>query len=253
MRPCRCLPPSLPAAVCVALLVLAGCANIPNIPLSVNSKHTTLPASAGPSLVQSCPEYQKATAAYARHDFQGALSLIDALALRPDLRRDAGAAQYLEQQRRICRHALDPHVPLNSPVHSPARIAATARVADCGPRALLLLCQRAGIRTTLADLRREAGTTAQGTTMAGLARAARTHGFRAEGVQVNAQALSQLSRPALAWVEADHYVAVLSVSGDQATIHDPNQPKEEIIPTPQLWSRCGGVLLTLALTKATYD
>jgi ABC-type bacteriocin/lantibiotic exporter with double-glycine peptidase domain len=125
-------------------------------------------------------------------------------------------------------------------------MAATARQADCGPRALLLLCQRAGVRADLADLRREAGTTAQGTTLAGLAQAARAHGFRAQGVQMNPQALSELSRPALAWVEADHYVAVLSVNGDQATIYDPNQPKEETISTTELWSRCGGVLLTLS-------
>lgn len=63
---------------------------------------------------------------------------------------------------------------------------------------------------------------------------------------MNPQALSELSRPALAWVEADHYVAVLSVNGNRATIYDPNQPKEETITTPQLWSRCGGILLTLS-------
>jgi len=201
---------------------------------------------AGPALVQSCPEYRQATAAYVRHDFQGALSLINTLSVRPDVQRDAGARQYLAQQQRICRHALDPRVSLNPPPNAPAPAAATTRQADCGPRALLLLCRRAGVKTNLANLRREAGTTAQGTTMAGLARAAQAYGFHAQGVQMNPQALSELSRPALAWVEADHYVAVLSVKGDQATIYDPNQPKEETISTAELWSRCGGILLTLS-------
>ena len=102
------------------------------------------------------------------------------------------------------------------------------------------------MKADLGELCRQAGTPAKGTTMAGLAAAARAHGFVAKGVQVDPQALSQLDRPALAWVEADHYLAVLSVRDGQATIHDPNTNREEVIPARELWSRCGGVLLTLA-------
>ncbi len=228
-----------------ASLFLTGCA----VP-SAFPPHSNAPvggaALSGPSLAQTNPTYHKASDRYARHDYRGALTLVRAVSAQPQISRDAAASAFLEQQARICRHAIDPKVSLSPPPDAPTRMAATVRQADCGPRALLLLCRRAGVRTNLADLRREAGTTNQGTTMAGLARAARAHGFRAQGVQMNPQALSELSRPALAWVEADHYVAVLSVNGDRATIHDPNQPKEETIPTPLLWSRCGGVLLTLS-------
>jgi len=229
----------------VASLCLAGCGVPPALP---PQSHAPVGAAtpSGPSLAQTNPTYHKASECYARRDYRGALTLVRVVSAQPQISRDAAACAFLEQQARICRHALDPKVSLNPPPTAPARMAATARLADCGPRALLLLCQRAGVRTNLTDLRRESGTTNQGTTMAGLARAAQAHGFRAQGVQVNPQALSELSRPALAWVEADHYVAVLSVNGDQATIHDPDQPKEETIPTPLLWSRCGGVLLTLS-------
>jgi len=202
-------------------------------------------ALSGTSLAQTNPTYRKASACYARHDFWGALALVRTLSSQPPIRQDAAARAFVEQQARICRHALDPRVSLNAakPLPPPP---ALPRRADCGPRALLLVCHKAGVQASLPELTREAGTTAQGTTLAGLAQAARAHGFRAQGVQMNPQALSELSRPALAWVEEDHYVAVLSVNGDRATIHDPNQSKEETIPTPLLWSRCGGVLLTLS-------
>lgn len=59
-------------------------------------------------------------------------------------------------------------------------------------------------------------------------------------------ALSQLSSPAIAWVDGDHYVAVLSVKGETAIIHDPNQSNEEKITTDELLRRSGGVLLLLS-------
>lgn len=230
---------------CAALLALAGCATTPASHPPVIPARALPSASAGPDLVQSRPEYRQATAAYVRHDFRGALSLINTLSAQPPIRQDAAARAFVEQQARICRHALDPRVSLTAAQALPPQPALPRR-ADCGPRALLLVCHKAGVQASLPQLTREAGTTAQGTTLAGLARAARAHGFRAQGVQMNPQALSELSHPALAWVEADHYVAVLSVKGDQATIYDPNQPKEETISTTELWSRCGGVLLTLS-------
>lgn len=212
-----------------ASLCLAGCAEPSALPPQSHAP-IGVAALSGPSLAQTNPTYRKASECYARHDYRGALALVHAVSAQPQISRDAAASAFLEQQARICRHALDPKVSLNPPPTAPARRAATARQADCGPRALLLLCQRAGVRTNLADLRREAGTTNQGTTLAGLARAAQAHGFRAQGVLMNPQALSELSRPALAWVEADHYVAVLSVNGDRATIHDPNQRRKPFRP-----------------------
>ena len=59
-------------------------------------------------------------------------------------------------------------------------------------------------------------------------------------------ALERLSQPAIVWVDGNHYVALLSVEGQQATIHDPNQPNEEVLPVNKLLQRSGGVLLTLS-------
>lgn len=118
--------------------------------------------------------------------------------------------------------------------------------ADCGPRALFLICQEQGVLSSLAELRRTAGTTVKGTTLAGLAKAAKAQGWKAAGVQVDRQALAQMSGPAIAWIDGDHYIAVLSVSGDTATVHDPNKPQKEEMALDDLLRRCGGIVLTLS-------
>jgi len=126
--------------------------------------------------------------------------------------------------------------------------------ADCGPRALLFLCQAQHVSVTLEHLRRIAGTRAEdgGTSLEGLARAARDAGFTAEGVQMDERALASLASPAIAWVDGDHYIAVLGIrhrlfgGGNTALIHDPNQRREEVVPLDDLMRRSGGVLLTLS-------
>jgi len=109
-----------------------------------------------------------------------------------------------------------------------------------------MLCPQLGVRTTLDTLRRQAGTTAAGTTMKGLARAAKSVGLKAQGINMDKQALKQLSDPAIAWYDGNHYVALLSIDGEQATIHDPNKPNEEVLPINELLGRSGGFLLTLS-------
>lgn len=98
---------------------------------------------------------------------------------------------------------------------------------------------------SLPALTRVAGTTPEGTTLAGLQKAAASLGLVAAGVQMDKDALANLSRPALAWVDGNHYLTVLRVKGDTATIHDPNQPQKEEVPLSDLLGRSGGVLLTL--------
>jgi ABC-type bacteriocin/lantibiotic exporter with double-glycine peptidase domain len=102
------------------------------------------------------------------------------------------------------------------------------------------------VHVELHTLRRQAGTTLGGTSLEGLAEAARANGLRAEGVQVDGNALTRLDQAAIAWVDGDHYVAVLSVEGGRATIHDPNHAREEVITTQELWQRSGGILLLLS-------
>ena len=236
-----CLTGAGALTACLLIAGLSGC--------SFSSQHTSFMTArakpGGAALVQTSPQYKSAARDYARHEYAAALTELNTLQADPAITQDAAAQRFLERQCRLCRHAIDSRVVIDPPsVTAPAF--PVARNADCGPRALLLLCDQSGVKADLADLRRQADTTERGTTMQGLALAAREHGFRASGVQMDPQALSQLKDPAIAWVDGDHYVAVLSVNGDHSTIHDPNQPREEVLSVNQLWSRCGGVLLKLS-------
>jgi ABC-type bacteriocin/lantibiotic exporter with double-glycine peptidase domain len=124
--------------------------------------------------------------------------------------------------------------------------ALSASAADCGPRALLIICDHLGVSAHLDTLRRYAGTTGQGTSMFGLQKAAEAYGLHATGVQATGAAIEQISGPAIAWVDRNHYIAVLSVQGEKVRIHDPNQPKEELISTDDLLRRSGGYLLLIS-------
>lgn len=177
----------------------------------------------------------------------GALSLLNSLQSVPPYRDNPAAQAFLERQRALCRQALSgkPAPPSSPPASLPSPVVSVAS-ADCGPRALLLVCREMGVTAVdLETLRKAAGTKASGTNLAGLARAAKAQGLKAKGVQMDRQALSQLSSPALAWVDGNHYIAVLSVSGDAASVHDPNKPQKEDMTLDDLLRRSGGVLLTL--------
>jgi hypothetical protein len=197
---------------------------------------------------QSSPLYHQAQQDYRRHQFQEALRLLDQLGASPGLSPDALA--FCQRQRSLCLSAagiktaapLARTASLSSPPVSPAQT-------DCGPRALALICQRLGVSASVAQLRQLAGTTARGTSMAGLAKAAKSVGLKAEGVQVSREALGQVEMPALAWVNQNHYVALLSVQGDgeqaRATLHDPNKAGEETIDREKLLQRSEGYLLLI--------
>ena len=191
---------------------------------------------------KSSPLYQQAREACKHQDFDHAAALLQTLARTPGLAPEA--VTFVQQQRNLCLKEA------GKPVAAPVIASQTARApsdADCGPRALLLVCQPLGVHTTLETLRRAAGTTATGTTLAGLQQAAQKLGLKAEGVQVSREALPDTVLPAIAWFHRDHYVALLAVSGSgdtaTATIHDPNKPAEETLSQEQLLQRSGGYLL----------
>ena len=200
--------------------------------------------------VQQSEGYQAAVRQFTHHQYPAALASIDSLLKQPQYRQKTADRAFLLHQQAICRHAIDPRIPASVPVPAspPALHLASqlASQADCGPRVLLMLCPQLGVRTTLDTLRRQAGTTAAGTTMKGLARAAKSVGLKAQGINMDKQALKQLSDPAIAWYDGNHYVALLSIDGEQATIHDPNKPNEEVLPINELLGRSGGFLLTLS-------
>lgn len=205
--------------------------------------------------VSLAPEYKDAVGLYGRHDFRGALAILNTLSADTRFASPTDQA-FLRRQRDICQASLEDKPIPSAHAVSVASAASRKRTmavigTDCGPRALLLVCQEMGVPADLAALRKTAGTGKDGTTLEGLTKAAASVGLKAEGVQVDRDALAQLSTPAVAWMNGNHFVAVLSVrrrlidGTPVATIHDPNQDRKEEIPQSELLERSGGILLTL--------
>jgi len=111
------------------------------------------------------------------------------------------------------------------------------------------VCEKLGVKADLDMLRQKAGITATGTSLQGLAQAAQSLGLKAEGVQLSREALAEAKMPALAWVNGNHFIAVLSLTGSgengRAVIHDPNQPTDLTVSQEQLLRWCSGYLLLL--------
>jgi hypothetical protein len=192
--------------------------------------------------------FREARERFAKKDYRGALAQVDSLLAQKDLTDEARA--YLTRQRRICEDAIAGkgiNKSTASAGDSAKRVRRVRPVVDpdCGPRALLLVCQKLKIPATRESLRAAAGTSANGTSLAGLKKAAESVGLSAEGVQMDRGALAGLESPAVAWMDGNHYVAVLTVHGDAALVHDPNKAEAETVPLNKLLARSGGVLLTL--------
>ena len=194
------------------------------------------------------PSFKKAAFFFASHRYADSLAQINALSQSPE--RTPNEKAFLARQADLCRKAMGQAVSPSVSRAAPTRAASSVLPSDCGPRALLIVCRDVFHSSAdLPALSRIAGTTQAGTNLAGMERAAASCGLRAEGVQMDKNALANLSCPALAWVDGNHYVAVLSVSGDHSLIHDPNKSEQEEIPITTLLARSGGVLLVLTPFK----
>ncbi len=240
---CR-LPLLLALALC-----LSGCQARPVAPATpITPARSLTGSSTAIEHLQSSLLYRQARQDCAKHDYLHAADLLQTLARTPNLAPEAVA--FVQQQRDLCLKDAGA-IPAAAPaVAAPtlARLPAlTASDADCGPRALLLVCQQIGIRTNLETLRKTAGTTAAGTTLAGLQQAAQKLGLQAEGVQVSREALPDVSLPAIAWDRRQHFIVLTALhgSGEEgvATIRDPNHRQEEKLSQESLLQRCGGYLL----------
>ncbi|WP_309715076.1 cysteine peptidase family C39 domain-containing protein [Armatimonas sp.] len=212
--------------------------------------------------MRSLPEYQKATALFAKGDKAGAKLALEALLKTPNLSQTDTA--FLKTQIGLCDTS-----PNNSA--SPGGFSAATwapsgygprsslaakggiarRVGDCGPRALLIAASELDIKADVVALAKAAKTTSEGTSLEGLVAAAKSIGLKVEGVQVDRDALAQLSTPLIAWWEGNHFVVVLEIKEDMfngevtARVHDPNKHKPESVKLADLLAKSGGIVLTL--------
>jgi hypothetical protein len=234
-----------PLLIAGVALGLSGCHPRPAAPATLVTPTRALTGpSAAVGQVQSSALYRQAREDCKKRDYQHAAKLLDVLSKTPGLTPEA--VTFVEQQRAICLKDAGLLTAAPTVVSLPARTPADA---DCGPRALLLVCQKFGVKTNLETLHKMADTTSQGTTLAGLQQAAQKLGLKAEGVQVSREALPDVSMPAIAWDRRQHFIVLQTITGSgdggTATIHDPNRSGTETISQESLLQRCGGVLLLI--------
>jgi hypothetical protein len=201
--------------------------------------------------IQRTDDYHAAKSLFSEKSFRSSETKIDALLTTPGL--SASAQEFLKYQKSLCENAINGKKPVIARIAPVVRPKLTAAQADCGPRALFLVCEKMKTPANLDSLRKVAGTTGDGTSLAGLAKAAQSVGFKADGVQMDKFALMNLNSPAISWTDGNHYVAVLSVKGDTATVRDPNKSGEEDMPLggpTGLLARSGGMLLVLTPGKS---
>ena len=248
----------------VSAALLTGCSRF-GVPATAVSAASVRATASSPSgrlspeqsaivQVQTLPLYQQAQTACKEKRYGQAAALLQQLAALSSL--TAAERAFVLQQRVLCLK--DACLPVLASSISPSGAAPAPAVStaapflanpDCGPRALLLLCNRLGVKTTLPFLRQKAETTTAGTSMAGLTKAAQAVRLKAEGVQVSREALHEVETPALAYVNGNHFIAVLALSGkgEKATalVHDPNAAGEATISQERLLRLCSGYLLLL--------
>ena len=96
----------------------------------------------------------------------------------------------------------------------------------CGPKSLLVVCNKLKVQTNIEELKQLSGyDETQGTTMAGLYKAAQAKGLYAEGMKLSIEELSKLKIPIIAYFWENHCVVIDGFKGDKLTIIDyPQDP-----------------------------
>src|SRR5215831_17543505 len=122
---------------------------------------------------------------------------------------------------------------------------------DCGPAVLAMIAARHKKRISIARLRELAGTDRRGTNLAGLSAAAEQVGFTPRAVRATADALNQVSLPAIAHFH-NHYVVVYKVTRHRVIIGDPAKGLRKL-SREEFFKHWTGVLLLLAPTARLGD
>jgi predicted double-glycine peptidase len=100
---------------------------------------------------------------------------------------------------------------------------ATQRAAAlCGPECLAEWLRRRGQQAKVEALAQEMGTSAEGTTLLSLARAAKRHGLAGQGVELTQKGLAEQKLPLVALLGLGHFVLVERVSSQQVQVWDPD-------------------------------
>ncbi len=232
------------------LPVLSGCAPKP---VTAPASSPVVPASlravsVSPAVlaVQSHPLYKQAETAAANKNTAHAVSLLRQLADTPSIEPEGKA--FCLKQIKLLTLTPSPKSGRGEKMPHASGVPIVAS-ADCGPRALSLALHSLGKEVPVSTLSQWAKTDAKGTSMKGLQEAAGRAGVTATGLQVSREGLEEITVPALAWKNGNHYVAVIETNGSgenwQAVIADPNEQNPRTMSREEFLQMCGGYVLTL--------
>ena len=196
--------------------------------------------------VQTLAAYREAKAACGLSNYSKAADILSGMQKSASLSEDQ--KEFCRQQQMICLGHLAPQAMAPKSLPHPLTPSSDQRN-DCGPRALLIACETLGVKTSLADLTKAAGTDARGTSLAGLKRAAVGLKLKSEGLQVSREEFPLVQTPCICWTHLNHYVVVSGFAGHgeggTATVQDPNELRPRIVSQEKLLQESGGYLITL--------
>ena len=120
--------------------------------------------------------------------------------------------------------------------------------AMCGPKALAYVLNRLGVKTDYKEIAKLAGTGLRGTTMDGLAEAARAKGCAAVGLKVTENGLKSVRTPALALI-GNHFIAIEDVRGREVELADVSgaETRRFSVPADKLFKQWQGYVLQISL------
>jgi ATP-binding cassette subfamily B protein len=93
--------------------------------------------------------------------------------------------------------------------------------ADCGAACLGMACRHFGREVSLPFIRDQANTGVDGTSLAGIARAAESVGLACRTIKASKSRLDELPLPAIVHWEGIHWVVLWDVHGDKVKVADP--------------------------------
>lgn len=133
-----------------------------------------------------------------------------------------------------------------------SRLQPMASLEMCGPLSLQFICEQFGINADIAELLTITDYKEDiGTSMKGLNEAAQAIGLNSEGILIKSKSLVNVSLPAIAYFDHNHFIVIKAVSEKGVVVFDPSSEREDI-PLEEFERRWTGHLLTFAPNRGAY-
>ena len=148
--------------------------------------------------------------------------------------------------------SLDPGAPTGRPRRRRVPIVYQLDEMDCGAASLAMICRSHGRRIGIARIRDLARTATDGTTLAGITRAATALGLDARSVRVSVSRLDDLPLPAIVHWQGNHWIVLHDVTSSHVRVADPARGLLRL-PRAEFLAGWSGYAAVMAPTPAFQD